>query len=156
VVRLGEVRALFERRRRRVFNNVDGPAVIENGMDGDCIITVESVQVLLISDCAFSAPPEKGIRYHKVIVDSCLFFQKQFRSFANGTVPGFDRARKLAVTAPSATHGCVLPKDRKPAVVTVSCAVAGILAVVITVLQVVIRKMCARDVPKAFQWEGCR
>jgi hypothetical protein len=42
-------------------------------------------------------------------------------------------------------------RNRKRAFIAASCAIAGVLSVVITALQVQIMKMCTPKVPKAFQ-----
>jgi hypothetical protein len=141
---------------------VIGCVFIDNKMDRAFTINVASGQMLLISDCVFSGTQENEIKDERVTVDNCLFSQRQFPeisflSFAGNQVPGFDRARTVVVKAVPGTTQAQLAilqyfgKNRKMAVVGASCAIAGILAIVITALQVAIRRIWTAKVPKAFQ-----
>jgi hypothetical protein len=131
-------------------------------MDQTCTVAVVRGRGLLIDECLFSGTKDKEIKNENVVVEeSCRFESKTFpeiqmTSFASGNVPGFDRARTVAVRAAKPggiPKSRVFGRNRRNAMIGASCAMAAALVAVVMVLHCMCKRLCrgVSKVPKAFQ-----
>jgi hypothetical protein len=153
-----------------VYDNPHDSAVVsclfvDNRMDETCTIAVIGGRGLLISECLFSGTRGKEIKDQNVVVEeSCKFESRAFpeiqiTSFASGNIPGFDKARTIAVRSAKPQNMLKSPvlrhfgKNRRITMVIASCAIAAVLVTVAMVLRGMWRWMCRgmTKVPRAFQ-----